>query len=732
MVDFSPFLRQLDKSCPVPCVDASGERRLNQRLMKLSPAILLSATLGPCAAQNFLDPLLVTASRLEQTESSAAYSTAVLDTDFLRDNKVRTIPEALQFTPGVLVQKTAHGHGSPFIRGFTGRQNLLMVDGIRVNNSTFRSGPVQYWSTVDVLAIDHLELIKSQGSVLYGSDAAGGTLNAFSKSSDFQSRPENQPYLAGSAFYEFRSNGQGSHIGRLETETGIGGKFGVWLGISAKEFGDIEDDAVGRMNGTGYPEQGVDFRTDWALNADSTLTLAHQYLNQDAISRWHRMLQNPGWTHGSHFASPGRWTANIYDQERSLTYLRHAGKNPQADAVIDRWSATLSWQNTADSEYQNRTPAENSIRASHIDVKTLGLDLSFESAAGPGTWVYGMDFYHDDVDSSGFRNNLAGTNYRENLPVADDSEYDLLGVYSQYVWSPIEALELTTGARFTHAAASLGRYHDATGQQVTGQSDDWQSLVGSLRGLYRITPEWSAFGGISQAFRAPNLDDLTGNLSTRAGGSSIGSTDVDPEYFITYEIGLRRELETASFATSVFYTDVSDLITGVPVAKGSNNTVTTNAADAYVYGVELEGAWRFHPQWTLSGFAAWQDARVSSPAFFNGPIESKPQTRTLPLTGSLALRWTAPSDKFWVEGRVLAADTEDRITAADQAADNQRIPTNGTPGYVVTSLRAGWQIHEHLDLGFGIENLTDEDYRNHGSGQNESGLGGMISARLRW
>jgi len=127
-------------------------------------------------AQNFLDPLVVTASKLEQQASDAPYSSAVIGSEFIWDNTRRTLPEALAYTPGVLVQKTTYGHGSPFIRGFTGRQNLLLVDGVRLNNSTFRGGPVQYWNTVDALSIDHLELIKSQGSVLYGSDAVGALL----------------------------------------------------------------------------------------------------------------------------------------------------------------------------------------------------------------------------------------------------------------------------------------------------------------------------------------------------------------------------------------------------------------------------------------------------------------------------------------------------------------------------------------------------------------------------
>ncbi len=307
-------------------------------------------------AQNFLDPLVVTATRLEQPGSDAPYTTNYLDARYLRENTRRTLPEALQYTPGVLVQKTANGHGSPFIRGFTGRQNLLMVDGVRVNNSTYRGGPVQYWNTVDPLSLDHIELIKSQGSVLYGSDAVGGTLNAFGKSSSFRTETADQVYYGGSASYEYRTNGNGSNISRLETETGIGGKFGILLGISAKDYGDIESSDIGLMRNTGYPEQDVDLRFDWAVTPESSITLAHYYVNQDDISRWHRTTENPGWIDGSHVAVPGLWTEDTYDQERSMTYLRYAGENSQANAPVKRWSATLSYQATGDSEFQNRFP----------------------------------------------------------------------------------------------------------------------------------------------------------------------------------------------------------------------------------------------------------------------------------------------------------------------------------------------------------------------------------------
>ncbi|MGA1524618.1 MAG: TonB-dependent receptor plug domain-containing protein, partial [Planctomycetota bacterium] len=113
----------------------------------------------------------MTASRAPQTEFDAPFATDVLLADDLFQRSYRSVPQALRDVPGVMVQETSVSQGSPYIRGFTGYQNLLLIDGVRLNNSVFRSGPNQYWSTIDPLGIDRLEIVKGPSSVLYGSAA---------------------------------------------------------------------------------------------------------------------------------------------------------------------------------------------------------------------------------------------------------------------------------------------------------------------------------------------------------------------------------------------------------------------------------------------------------------------------------------------------------------------------------------------------------------------------------
>ncbi|MCC6283345.1 MAG: Plug domain-containing protein, partial [Saprospiraceae bacterium] len=120
--------------------------------------------------------VVITAQRQQHADFEMPVVTTVLDAGYLKKRLPRSVPEALFGTPGIFVQKTNHGGGSPFLRGLTGQQILMLVDGIRLNNATFRSGPNQYLNTIDPSWLYRVEILESSGAAEYGSDAIGGVI----------------------------------------------------------------------------------------------------------------------------------------------------------------------------------------------------------------------------------------------------------------------------------------------------------------------------------------------------------------------------------------------------------------------------------------------------------------------------------------------------------------------------------------------------------------------------
>lgn len=671
-------------------------------------------------SQTLFEETVVTASRIEEESSEVPFSTEIINSGDFLENSFRTVPEALALTPGVSVQKTAHGHGSPFIRGFTGRQNLYLIDGVRLNNSTFRSGPVQYANTIDGFGLAQLELVKSQGSVLYGSDALGGTVNALTTGSGYRDR-EGGFFQSGEAIYRYDTNSH-SHLGRVQQTIGEGGLWGLTLGVTYKEFGDVRSNAFGRMVGTGYPEQNYDAKFEWSPTEGLHLTLAHQYLNQDEVRRWHSTNRNPGGWEG---LAAGTFNDRIYDQERSLSYLKI--EHELFHSWVDRYTATFSYQTSQDSEFQDRSATD--VRSQVIETDTYGVSLQLESTlAADTTLLYGVDYYEDHIDSAGTR---TGRDPRTQRPLADDSTYRSFGLFAQArrPWS--ERFETTAGVRYTAASADLGRVFDTTFGSDLSASDDWQALVFDARAIFHFDETWSAFGGISQGFRAPNVDDLSGNLTSRSGTTSLGNLELDAEKSITFELGTRARADRFSLENALFATLVEDLIVGVPVAAGSATEVTTNASEAWIVGAEAEGAYRVTDSLSLSGFLTWQYGDAERPEFIGGDSITEPVSRIAPFRGSLALRYENPDSDWWAEARVIAAARANRLSAGDRT-DNERIPPGGTPSYLVANVSAGWQATEDLSLVLALQNLTDEDYRIHGSGLNEAGFGAVLTTRYTW
>ena len=316
--------------------------------------LALATTEAPQEAEEDAQPVFeetVTDSRTDDspaTQKGTAGST-VTKSD-LEDRLPRSAPDALRFEPGVFIQQTAHSQGSAFIRGLTGQQTLLLFDGIRLNNTTFRQGPNQYFFTLDAQTIDTIRIVRGGSSTRYGSDALGGVIDAIPVVPTLRNQAgfDNTVHLlirGATADNEFG--------GRVWTTMEMGENFGVMMGVGWRRVGKLETagrivDATsgelyppleqggygekGRVQlGTGFNEATADGQIIWRPAPGHTLRLAGYVYDQTDAPRTDLCppMDQPD-------------ECFIYDEQfRSLVYGVY---NIQKRGILKKMRATLSWQ----------------------------------------------------------------------------------------------------------------------------------------------------------------------------------------------------------------------------------------------------------------------------------------------------------------------------------------------------------------------------------------------------
>lgn len=697
---------------------------------------------------SLLDPVIVTATRVEQDVFSVPYTAEVVERDdFITRRAVRTLPEALEETPGVMIQKTSYGQASPFIRGFTGFRTLLLIDGIRVNNATFREGPNQYWSLIDPLTVARLEVVKGPSSVLYGSDAIGGTVNAITRTPELRevtravlgkgadgktrlvSESGARSFEAHPRAYYRYGSAENSHIGRGEISLSLNPVAALLGGATYRNFDDLRGGrGIGLQENSAYTEIDGDVKLLLRPSETLDITAAFQRVEQNNVPRTHSTVFSKSFA-GTDIGTDLR---RDLDQIRELAYVRFALREPAA--WIDEAQLTLSFHRF--DEAQDRITSSGRREITGFTDDQYGVLLGLRSASPIGTLSYGVEYYHDEVSSFGRDFSASGslTRIRPRGAVADDASYDLLGIYLQDQFQLGDRVEITAGVRYSYAAAEAGVVDpDPADARSLGPLDEsFDDFTGSLRARFDVMENWNFFGGVSQGFRAPNLSDLTSFELARSGEQETPAPDLESEHYIAYEIGTKARIESirANLYAAYFYTQIDDQIIRFPTGRvidGANEVTKANVGDGYVQGVEVGADWNFYRGFTLFGSFTWQEGEVDT--FVADDLVRRPASRIHPLGGIAGLRWRSEDGQYWLEGVAQFSRHQDRLSPGD-AADTQRIPPGGTPGYDVYTLRGGWQVTPQWQLTGALENVTNEDYRIHGSGLNEPGFNAVIASQV--
>ncbi len=595
--------------------------------------------------------ITVTATGVEQVAFESFQTVSTLDSFDLAEKTASSVGDVLDNQPGVAKRSSGPGTSRPVIRGFDGDRVLIMQDGVRTGTLSSQSG--DHGEPIDVMSIERLEVVKGPATLLYGSNAIGGVVNAVSR--HFQMKEQTQEgihgYVTGTAGSNNR-NGAGS----------AGFEYGL-------------HDWLLWMNGGNQKTQ--DYKTGGGavvLNSGTRLTSGSGGL---------------GWFGNRGFASAGyTYDDGIYgiplekentDEVTRLDFIRRDARlsgGARNVAVFDGVRFTLNFSNWMHKE------------------------LNF---AEPGPPVLGTLFnnnqytYQMSIDKK-HRDKLSGT-------------FGFYGMHRDYRTEGEEAIAPPVKG---HVAAAFGLEEiefDVFKLQFGGRIESTRytpsgapkaNFIGLSGAIGIHVPVWQGGAFVSNfthSYRAPALEELynngphPGNLSFE-----IGDPNLKRERSDGLDISLRHMGDRLHAETNLYLYRLTDFVYLAPTGaehEGLREAIYSQGNTRYM-GTEMNFDVEAHPNLWINTGLDYVNAELTA--------TDTPIPRIPPLRVRLGL--DARYKGLSVKPEVVMADRQSRVFSTE----------TDTAGYTVLNLNASYTIpsqHFSHHIAFNAFNLGDRLYRNH-------------------
>jgi outer membrane receptor protein involved in Fe transport len=694
--------------------------------------------------------VLVRARRPELVDRYRAGS--VVTREEIEERLPRSAPDALVYEPGVYVQQTAHGQASAYLRGLTGQQTVLYYDGVRLNNSTFRQGPNQYFFTVNSRTIQKIEVVRGSASTRYGADAMGGAILSSPREPSLD--VGKRPVMVHPRGIFFAQTADATLGGRAETDVSVKGKLGVLVGVGYRDVnqlrsgGHVKNLLDGTQQnvpprfapdgktqlGTGFRELTDDVRVVYQPSTAHRFTLGwYDYRQYDAP----RTDKCPPPT------APQDECLRYKEQFRSMLYGKYTLSN--GPTMAEQVNLTFSYQRQhEDRDFHAGSPAPTHRDAvDNVDTFGTGLRISSRKLQ-PSPKVhfklhYGGDAYVDHVGSHAWVGYGGPKRYGEPFTqYTDNSRYLTSGIWGIVESQLTRYLQLRTGGRLAAVVAKAPAKEARSSEAVDRY---WLAAV-AHGGVALLPTQWlSLVFNVDQGFRAPNIDDLTSRQSIGS-GYQWENPNLRHETSTMLEGGFLIDhpwLEMRAFVFETFIDHmvqrasrgISDCPPGDPNCMTSKQRLQLVNLDGYAHVIGADGSLRLFLPYDLAIAATLSYARGTGPnpdANIEGQPANAPLSRVPPFHGTGEIGYRNREFGPYLVFVTRWAGKQTRL--ANQDKKDLRIPLGGTPGYVVFDIRAGWRIDPWVLLSVVFENVADTAYRIHGSSVNGPGRGLLFEAQF--
>lgn len=716
-----------------------------------------------------LDEIVISAFKKEEKSKRIAEQIAILSSKEIQKSSPQTSADLLATIPGIKVQKSQFGGGSPVIRGMESNRVLLVVDGVRMNNAIYRKGHLQNAITLSPNLLDKTEVVFGPSSVTYGSDALGGVIHYYTKTPKLTEEKKVVSHL----FSRFSTVNQ-----EITTSVSAEVSFKNWASftsISYSDFGDLKagknrshgfsdwgkvfyfsENVNGNYNenptlnsnpnilrNTGYNQTDVLQKFFVPLSKNTDLKINLQYSTSSDIPRFDRLTELKD--NSLKFAE---W---YYGPQKRLLISSQLLINPNK-SWLESGVITAAYQNIQESRIQRKFGSlDRSYREEGVNVFSLNGDFYVPITQDKTRILsYGYEFAYNDVNSTPYGKTLNIVNGKINGFSNDfkvqsrypdgGSNYLSSAVYIDYRQDVTRKATLNTGIRFTNTNLNA-KWIDETFLDLptTTTSATNSAVTATLGYVYKPNRNWKLNGVLSSGFRSPNIDDV-GRVREKSGNITIPNFDVKPEFAYSSEVSVQKYFNKRRFrlGANIYYTLLDNYIQRdfVLNSDGSikqvefdgelgNAVNNQNKGKAYIFGYTLNYLGKISKTINTSGFITYTKGKTydteepmsSIPPLF-GQFELNYKKNNIEIGAALRFNSKKDIEDFnFTEG----IDNHDLTPIVNANATNEEDIYFGTPAWVTAGLNGRYSINKNFSVQARLDNIFDEHYIEFASGVSSPG-----------
>lgn len=189
-----------------------------KKIFGLAAFFISSQLLAQTDSAKALNPVVVTANKLPQKQSTTGKVVSVISKEQIEKSAGRTVAQLLNEQAGLAINGALNTLGSNqtvYMRGASSGRTLILLDGVPVNDPSLISNEFDL-NLISLNEVEHIEICRGAQSTLYGSDAVAGVVNIITVKSE-ATKPFNGKASLGAGSY-------GTYRGHVQ----LYGKEGRW------------------------------------------------------------------------------------------------------------------------------------------------------------------------------------------------------------------------------------------------------------------------------------------------------------------------------------------------------------------------------------------------------------------------------------------------------------------------------------------------------------------------